>query len=123
MLTKSGVPILLFLFLSVAARSQTVQWASRVIDYSSQLTQVQYAADQVLGKPNVLPAGGENPNAWTPERDNREEFIKVGFENPLPIRQIAIAESYHPSALTAIYIYDENDAQYILCIGFSRSSR
>ena len=63
-----------------------VQWASRVIEFSSELTPIQYSAEQVLGKPNVLPAAGESPSAWTPDRPNRQEFLKVGFENPQKIR-------------------------------------
>lgn len=94
------------------AQAQVVQWADKVIGFSSELTPVQYSAQQILGKPNVLPAGGQNPNAWTPDRPKRKEWIKVGFSNPISVRQIAIAESHNPSALTAITLYDENDQPY-----------
>jgi len=107
--------LLLFLMsLTISAQSQIVQWASEVKDFSSELTPVQYSANQVLGKPDVLPAGGENPAAWTPERSNRKEFLKVGYENPIQIRQIAIAESYNPSAIFKVYIYDENDQEHLV---------
>ncbi len=109
-----------FLLLAVLAMhsagtyGQTVQWASKVIDFSSELTPVQYSANQLLGKPNVLPSGGENPNAWTPERANKKEFVKVGFETPIQIRQIAIAESYNPSGIFKVFAYDENDQEYLI---------
>ncbi len=96
------------------AQSQTVQWGSTVIDFSSELTPVQYAAKQILGKPNVLPAGGQNPNAWTPDKPKRKEFIKVGYDNPIEIQQIAIAESYHPSGLFNLYLYDQADREYLV---------
>ncbi|ELR72788.1 outer membrane protein [Fulvivirga imtechensis AK7] len=109
------LPLLLLIFIAfLNTQAQTVQWASEVIDFSSELTPVQYSASQILGKPNVLPAGGENPNAWTPERANKKEFIKVGFETPLQIRQIAIAESYNPSAIFRVFVYDENDTEYLV---------
>jgi len=92
--------------------SQTVQWASKVIDFSSELTPVQYSAQQILGKPNVLPAGGQNPSAWTPDKPKRKEYVKVGFDKPMQIEQVAIAESHNPSALTAILLYDEQDKEY-----------
>lgn len=95
------------------ANSQVVQWGAKVIDFSSELTPVQYAAKQILGKPNVLPAGGQNPNAWTPDKPKRKEFIKVGYENPLQIQQIAIAESHNPSGLFNVYLYDEQDNEYL----------
>lgn len=86
---------------------QTLQWATKVIEFSSQITPGQYSAQQILGKPNVLPAGGDSPNAWVPDKPFRKEFIKLGFANPLNIRQIAIAESYNPGALYKVYVYDE----------------
>ncbi|MDH5368335.1 MAG: OmpA family protein [Cyclobacteriaceae bacterium] len=105
---------LLNLFQSVFLRAQTVQWASEVLDFSTELTPVQYSAQQILGKPNVLPAGGENPGAWTPDRANNNEFIKVGFINPMSIQQIAIAESYNPSTITNVYTYDEAGNEYLV---------
>src|SRR3954462_13474925 len=95
----------LVLFNSVAF-GQEVQWASKVIEFSSELTPVQYSAQQILGKPNVLPAGGQNPNAWTPDKPKRKEWIKVGYDHPIQVHQIAIAESYNPGALFRILLYD-----------------
>ncbi|UII22160.1 OmpA family protein [Fulvivirga ligni] len=111
---KKFLPLLLLLFISISAYSQTVHWASEVIDFSSELTPVQYSANQILGKPNVLPAGGENPNAWTPERANKKEYIIVGFADPIQIRQIAIAESYNPSAIYKVYAIDEENKEYLI---------
>lgn len=105
---------LLNLSLGVSLRAQIVQWASEVIDFSTELTPVQYSAQQILGKPNVLPAGGENPGAWTPDRANKNEFVKVGFINPMFIQQIAIAESYNPSTITNVYTYDEAGNEYLV---------
>ena len=96
------------------AHAQTVQWASKVIEFSSELTPVQYSAEQALGKPNVLPAGGQNPNAWTPDKPKRSEYIKLGYANPIQIRQIAVAESYNPGALFRVYLYDEAGKEYLV---------
>jgi len=93
---------------------QVVQWASKVIQFSSELSPVQYSAQQALGKPNVLPAGGESPNAWVPDKPKRKEFLKLGFDNPLNIRQIAVAESYNPSAISRILVYDESNTEHVV---------
>ncbi|MEL7003521.1 MAG: OmpA family protein [Bacteroidota bacterium] len=111
---KKQLLLSLLVLLSLSANSQTVQWASKVIDFSSELTPIQYSASQMLGKPNVLPAGGENPGGWTPERANKKEFVKLGYETPMIIKQIAIAESYNPSALFKVYVYDEADKEYLV---------
>jgi|688.fasta_scaffold12425_5 outer membrane protein OmpA-like peptidoglycan-associated protein len=96
------------------AYGQVVQWANKVIDFSSELTSVQYSAQQILGKPNVMPAVGQNPNAWTPDRPKRKEWIKIGYENPMQIQQVAIAESNNPGALYRILAYEENGTEHVL---------
>lgn len=104
--------VLLGLCLTFNAYSQNVQWATKVLEFSSELSDRQYSASQVLHKPNVLPKTGENPNAWTPRDPNSAEFIKVGFDNPIPIQQIGIAESYNPGSVENVYVYDEAGKEY-----------
>ncbi len=110
---KALLAIVATLFVGLT-NAQVVQWASEVVEFSSELTPIQYSAQQILGKPNALPAGGENPSAWTPERANKKEFIKVKYDNPIQIRQIAIAESYNPSALFKVFAYDEQGTEYLI---------
>jgi OmpA-OmpF porin, OOP family len=98
----------------VIGYGQQVEWASKVIGFSSQLTEIQYSAEQALGKPNVMPAGGMNPNAWEPDDTKRTEFIKLGFTTPMQIQQIAVAESYNPGAIFKVYTYDEAGREYLV---------
>lgn len=110
--------ILLLCCLTLAATlisyGQSVQWASKVIDFSSELTPIQYSAQQALGLPNVMPAVGQNPGAWTPDKPKRPEFIKLGYATPIQIQQIAIAESYNPGSLYKVYVYDEAGKEYLV---------
>ena len=106
--------VISFCLAGICVSAQQSQWASEVIDFSSELSAYEYAAQQVLGKPNVLPNAGDNPNAWFPRRDNRIEYIKVGFEEPMRVQQIAIAESYNPGAVTEVYLYDQNGKEYLI---------
>ncbi|MCU0356372.1 MAG: OmpA family protein [Cyclobacteriaceae bacterium] len=100
------------IYVVLPATAQSVQWADKVLEFSSQLTPIQYAAAQALGKPSVLPAGGQNPGAWSPAKPNRNEFLKLGFPNPMNVQQVAIAESYNPSALYRVLLYDEAGREY-----------
>lgn len=112
---KRLLPVIVILFaMSYGASAQVVQWASKVLDFSSELTHAQYSAQQALGKPNVMPAGGDNPNAWMPDKPNRKEFLKLGFDKPMSIKQIAVAESFNPSGLYRILVYDEAGKEYEL---------
>lgn len=111
---RTLLSFLILVGISVSLHAQEVQWASKVLEFSSELTPVQYSAQQVLGKPNVLPSGGQNPNAWAPDKPKRKEFLKVGFERPMSIQQIAIAESYNPSAIYRVLMYDEAGKEYVV---------
>lgn len=105
---------ILLAFSSISSFSQRIYWASQLIDFSSELSAYEYSAEQVLGKPNVLPQGGDNPNAWMPAKPNKLEYITVAFEKAVQVQQIVIAESYNPSALYEIYLYDKNNKEYLV---------
>lgn len=105
---------IVFLNLTVQSSAQSLQWATKVIQFSSQLSPVQYSAEQALGKPNVLPAGGESPNAWVPDKPNRKEFLTLGFERPMNIKQVVVAESHNPSALARIVAIDEANTEHVV---------
>lgn len=103
-----------FLHFSLSALSQNVKWADEVLDYSSQFGKRQYSVNQAIGKPNVLPNLGASPNAWSPRKQGKIEFIKVGFSNPIQIQQIAIAETHHPGSIHKIFAYDAKGKEYLL---------
>lgn len=106
--------ILLFLFLSFTSYSQKVKWADEVLGYSSDFGKRQYSVNQILGKPNVLPNLGASPNAWSPKKKGKHEFVKVGFKNPEQIRQIAVAETHNPGGIHKVFAYDTDGNEYLL---------
>jgi len=96
------------------AKAQETFWAHEVVEFSSELTPQQYSAQQILGEPNVLPNFGESPNAWLPRRPDNVDFIKVSFKKAIKIQQIAIAESFNPTAVKNVYAYDESGKEYLI---------
>jgi len=94
--------------------AQRVYWASEVLDFSSELSPSEYSADQILGKPNALPQGGDNPNAWMPAKPNKLEFISVTFDKAIRVEQIVIAESYNPSAVYEVFLYNKNGNEFLV---------
>lgn len=104
---------LINILLSAGAQT-TVQWATRVAEVSSEFTELEHSGRQALLKPNILPSGGDNPNAWRPFKPNTEETIKVEFDLPMPIVQIAVGETYNPGAIIEIYAYDQDDNEYLV---------
>ena len=114
--------VLCFLLLLAGTESfaQQVLWASRVLGFSSEYRPGKYGyayrAKQILGEPNKLPDFGDIPCAWTPaDADSRnEEWIKVGFQKSVPVKQIAIAENFNPGAIARVYAYDESGKEYLV---------
>lgn len=101
---------ILLIFTITASYAQKVQWANKVVKVSSQYSKVEKSADQALGQPNVLPLGGESNLAWAVKAKGSDEspdpaFIRVGFESPARIQQVAIGESNAPGAIDKITIY------------------
>ena len=109
------IVILAGLLMPVLCVAQTVEWASAVLDFSSQKGDKQYSAQQVLGKPNKCPATGDSPCAWLPSNDpdqgTAEEWVKVGFAKPMKIVQVAIAENFYPGAVERVILYDDHDRE------------
>ena len=107
--------ILLFFLISLQSIAQKTFWASRVIAFSSEYfdanTTKENRAIQILGKPNKLPNFGKSVCAWQPmTQDNpQEEFIIVGFDTLMAIRQIAIAENMGQGCIVKVEGFDEFD--------------
>ena len=112
---KQFLTLLIFSAVFQTAVAQTtVQWATRVAEVSSEFTELEHSARQALLKPNILPSGGDNPNAWRPYKPNTQEYIKVEFELPMPIEQIAIGETYNPGAISKVYAYDPEGNEHLI---------
>jgi len=111
---------ILMALMPLSAYCQEVLWANKVLGYSSEYRPSQighaYRSKQILGVPNKLPDFGDSPCAWTPaDADGRnEEWIKVGFEKSIPLKQIAIAENFNPGAIVRVYAYDASGKEYLV---------
>ncbi|MBK9247093.1 MAG: PD40 domain-containing protein [Ignavibacteria bacterium] len=117
--------IVFFVFLCVFsvlpqfAQSQQVQWATKVLKYSSQYSSSKSAAKQALGKPNSLPIGGDSPMAWAVEQIGENESwveatLKLGYSIPMKIRQVAIAENCSPGAITRVILTDTDGDEHVI---------
>lgn len=90
--------------------AQQIQWASKVIKFSSDLGGKQFGIKRILGKPDVFPQGGYSPNAWTPKNalDGREVII-VGFEKPQTVKQVAVFENINAGCVYRISVSSDGE--------------
>jgi OmpA-OmpF porin, OOP family len=108
--------LFVLLFFGNTGLSQQVEWASKLLRYSSQYGKKQFSAKQVLGKPNVLPYYGSSPVAWAPSSEDGKmiEYVMVEFENPVQVQQIAVAENLNPGSIYRIYLIDTRKKQHLV---------
>lgn len=114
-----GLGVLLLIGSDVSA--QQVQWASKVLGVSSERSDPtedgpQYKAAQILGKPSKLPSTGSSRAAWSPAGadTNGDEWIKVGFERPMKIRLVCVAENYNPGAIIRVFAADSANKEHLI---------
>ncbi|MBP6386309.1 MAG: OmpA family protein [Pseudarcicella sp.] len=106
--------------------AQKIHWASRVIAFSSEFNDPylgkEFKAIQALGKPSRLPGVGSTACAWQPMTANNptEEFIIVGFDTLMPIRQVIVAENLGQGSIVKIEAFDEEDNLHVLWQDFSQ---
>jgi hypothetical protein len=99
-----------------SAQAPGFQWAYRVQGYSSQAGFNAYSAKQVLGEPDKWPASGDAGTAWAPgDRIGQDEvYVKVGFRDPRPARQVVVAETNQAGSVDRIYLYDRNRREHLV---------
>jgi outer membrane protein OmpA-like peptidoglycan-associated protein len=82
-------------------------WANKVIGFSSQFSNKEFSAIQILGEPSVIPDYGLTSAAWLPKfPTERMEWIKLKFQDPIYIQQIAINENLNSGVIVKVLIYD-----------------
>ena len=123
-----------FLGFALISPAQTVQWASRVVGVSSEKNRTteasastgeQYRASQALGRPSKVPEMGPTPCAWSPlyPDGTADEWIQVGFTQPIRARQIVVAENVNPGAVVRVLVIDEKKKEHLVYEGTGNQPR
>jgi hypothetical protein len=105
--------LLCFIFcICFSAKAQQIQWASKLIKFSTDLGGKQNGIKRILGKPDAFPQGGSSANAWMPKNalDGRE-IVEVGFEKPQTVKQVAVYENLNAGCVTKISV-DNGSGNY-----------
>jgi hypothetical protein len=94
------------------SQAQQVQWASKLIKFSSDLGGKQNGVKRILGKPDAFPQGGSSPNAWSPKDALKgRDYVEVGFETPQNVKQVAIFENLNAGCVYRIMV-DNGSGKY-----------
>jgi len=112
--------VALFNLILLNVTAQSVQWASKVMSFSSEYTDPllgrEYRAQHILGRPSKYPKFSGSPSAWqslTPDNP-AGEFIIISFDTARAIKQVAIFENFGAGSITRVDALDENNKLYLL---------
>ncbi|WP_310380097.1 hypothetical protein [Flavobacterium sp.] len=109
---KKSILLFAIFFVLSSSQAQQIQWASKVIKFSSDLGGKQNGIKRILGKPDAFPQGGSSANAWTPKKAlDGKEVIEVGFEKPQTVKQIAVFENLNAGCVYKIEV-DNGSGNY-----------
>jgi len=117
----AGLVVLPALAATAAPARAWDQWATEVIDFSSQYSTSRYSAAQTLDMPNVL-TYGDRATAWTPASQNgTTEHITVGFPDPVYANGVTIRETNGNGFVTKVEVLDTNGAYHQVWSGTDTS--
>jgi hypothetical protein len=85
------------------------QYASSVIDFSSQYSSTRWSAAQALGAPDTF-SYGDIETAWAPaSRDGTKEFLTLGFDTPVYANGAIVRQTYGNGFVKQIDVLDINN--------------
>ncbi|MGK0366462.1 MAG: OOP family OmpA-OmpF porin [Saprospiraceae bacterium] len=107
---------ILFLCFIPPLSAQQMQWASEVVDKSSQYGNEVYSARQALGIPNAINGNSTEMMAWAPGRKESSlgEHLQVRYTVSMRIRQVVVSESKNPGAIRRITLFDDNRKRHVI---------
>lgn len=88
------------------------QFVSSVLSFTSQYSDVQWRALNLVGQPTSNAVYGDNSNSWCPATSNENQILELLFEIPVYISQIRIYENYNGGAVTQIEAYNSSANSY-----------
>jgi len=87
-------------------QAQQVQYASKVLKYSSDLGGKLNSVKRILGKPDAFPQGGPSANAWVSKDALGTAYVEVEFEKAQTVRQIAVFENLNGGCVNRVMVGD-----------------
>ncbi|RYG21339.1 MAG: hypothetical protein EOO07_02850, partial [Chitinophagaceae bacterium] len=98
--------LLFCLLFPLLTHGQQIQYAAKVLKYSSDLGGKLNSVKRIIGKPDAFPQGGPSANAWVSKDALGSAFVEVEFEKAQTVKQIAIFENLNAGCVTRIQVGD-----------------
>ncbi|XP_041362781.1 TD and POZ domain-containing protein 3-like [Gigantopelta aegis] len=80
------------------------QWVSRIISFSSQYDNNNWAASCVVGEPKVYPRYGDLSGSWASQSIDTNQYIELGFKEKVFVCEIDIYETMNAGGIKNISV-------------------
>ncbi|XP_048247981.1 speckle-type POZ protein-like [Haliotis rufescens] len=80
------------------------QWASTVINFSSQYDSNGWPASAAVGPPRVYPRYGDIEGAWAQRTRDNKQFIELGYDTAVHVSGINIYETLHSGGVKRVSV-------------------
>lgn len=97
------------------------QWATKVLDFSSQYSDTSWSAAQALKAPNVT-SYGDNANAWTASgSDVGSQYLTLGYAKQVYATGVTIRETYGWGFVYQVDVIDTSNVPHTVWTGTDTS--
>ena len=89
-----------------------MQWVAAVTAFSSQYSEADWAASQVVGAPDVYPSYGDYIGSWTVRSGDTPpdiHWLELSFDRAVEVGAVHVYETHKPGRLVKIQLLDENE--------------
>ncbi len=104
---------MIFLLLFLNSLFAETTFVSEVISFSSQYSNKEYSANQVIGKPNNFTEFGSALTAWRPKEEisMTGEFLEVKFTNQIIPTKVIFYENFNPGSISEVILYSTDKSK------------
>jgi hypothetical protein len=89
------------------------QFVSRVLSFTSQYSDSNWSAGNLIGPPRLNNIYGDSVHAWCPSTNTDQQVLELGFERSVYIKAVRIYENYNGGAVTKIEVFNGSDYQVL----------
>lgn len=88
------------------------QFVSRVVSFTSEYSQTNWQAGNLIGPPSSNLTYGDITTAWCPARSDQNQILELAFDTEVYIKKIRLYENYNGGACTRLEALNPDTNEY-----------
>lgn len=84
------------------------QFASRLVSFTSEYSNTNWKAENLLGPPRVLNTYGDSLEAWCPSTNDTDQILELAYEKSVFITKVNVYENFNGGSVTKIEAFNKD---------------